>query len=96
MSSNYDGIRLPLDLLLVLDVDELELALTGKYAVEYEQEIQFCKNDEDLKELIEDMDNPKYYEIDDIELDRIQAVIDLLNKSEDDAILSHIIDRIVR
>jgi hypothetical protein len=94
--SNFEGIRLPLDLLLVLDVDELEEALTSQYAVEYDQEIQFCKNHDDLIELIEDMDNPKYYEIDEIELDRIQAVIDLLNKSEDDQFLSHIINRIVR
>ncbi len=94
--SNFDGIRLPLDLLLVLDVDELEQALISKYAIEYDQEIQFCKDDDDLAELIEDMDNPKYYEMDDIELDRIQAVIDLLNKAEVDSILSHIIDRIVR
>lgn len=94
--NNCDGIRLPLDLLLVLDVDELEQALISKYAVEYDQEIQFCKDDDDLAELIEDMDNPRYYEMDDIELDRIQAVIDLLNKAEVDSILSHIIDRIVR
>ena len=94
--SNFEGIRLPLDLLLVLDADELEEAITAKYAVEYEQEIQFCKDDHDLKELIEDMDNPRYYEIDEIELDRIQAVVDLLNKAEDDQFLNHVINRIVR
>lgn len=36
-SSNFDGIRLPLDLLLVLDVDELDDALTCKFAIEYDQ-----------------------------------------------------------
>ena len=94
--SNFEGIRLPLDLLLVLDVEDLEDALHSEYAVECEQEIQFCKDSNDLKELIEEMDNPKYYQIDDIELDRIQAIIELLNKAEDDKLLSHIIDRIVR
>jgi hypothetical protein len=89
-------IRLPLDLLLILDTDDLENALNCKYAVEYEQEIQFCKNDDELQEIIEDMDSPKYYIIDDIEFDRIQAIIDLLNKSEEDILLSRILDRIVR
>ncbi len=89
-------IRLPLDLLLILDTEDLEHALNCKYAVEYEQEIQFCQDDDELHDMLEDMDNPNYYRIDDIESDRIQAIIDLLNKSEEDAVLGRIIDRIVR
>ena len=89
-------IRLPLDLLLILDTEDLEHALNCEYAIEYEQEIQFCKDDDELQEIIEDMDNPKYYKIDDIENDRIQAIIDLLNKSEEDVMLGRILDRIVR
>lgn len=91
-----DGLRLPLDLLLIHDVESLEEALICKYAIEHEQEIQFCKDDEELKEVIEDLENPKYYEIDEIELDRIKAIIELLNKAEEDSILGHIIDRIIR
>lgn len=93
---NYEGIRLPLDLILIHDVESLEDALLSKYAVEHEQEIFFIKNDEDLQEFIEDLDSPIYYELDDIEFDRIKAVIDLLNRCENDHILSHIVDRIVR
>ncbi len=89
-------LRLPLDLLIILDVETLEDALVCEYAVEYENEIKFCKNEDDLSMVIEDMDGAKYYKIDDIELDRIQAIIDLLNRSEEDPILSHILDRIVR
>lgn len=89
-------VRLPLDLLLILDADVLEEALTCKYAVEHEFEIQFCKNDEDLEATIEDLEGAKYYVIDDIEHDRIQAIIDLLNLAEENAILGHVLDRIVR
>jgi hypothetical protein len=90
------GLRLPLDLLLIHDSEDLEDALTSKWAIEHEHEIFFCKTDDDLKDLIQDFENYKYYEIDDIESDRIKAVIDLLNKAETDNMLSHILDRIVR
>lgn len=89
-------VRLPLDLLIIHDVDVLEEALTCKYAVEHEHEIQFCKDDEDLEATIEDLEGVKYYTIDDIEHDRIQAIIDLLNMAEENAILGHVLDRIVR
>ena len=39
---------------------------------------------------------PKWYAIDTIENDRIRAVIDLLNMAENNKMLGHIIDRIVR
>lgn len=90
------GIRLPLDLLLIHDVETLEEALHCRYAVEHEHEINFCKNDTELQEFIEDLENYVYYEIDEIELDRIHAIIDLLNMAEDNNILGHVIDRIVR
>jgi hypothetical protein len=89
-------LRLPLDLLLIHDVDSLEEALSCRYAVEHENEIQFCKNDEDLQEALADLEGYKYYTIDDIETDRIQAIIDLLNHAENDNLLGHILDRIVR
>lgn len=97
MSDISDDIRLPLDLLLIHDVESLEDALECQYAVEHEAEIFFCQNDESLEALKEDLgEDVKYYTIDDIENDRIRAVIDLLNKSEEYAFLGHIIDRIVR
>jgi hypothetical protein len=90
------GLRLPLDLILVHDVEDLEEALSAKWAVEHEQEIFFCQTDDDLEDLVQDFDNYTYYQLDDIENDRIKAVIDLLNRAEEDNILSHILDRIVR
>jgi hypothetical protein len=90
------GLRLPLDLLLVHDVDDLEEALTAKWAVEHEQEIFFCQTDDDLDDLVQDFDVYTYYQLDEIENDRIKAIIDLLNRAEEDNILSHILDRIVR
>lgn len=90
------GLRLPLDLLLIHDSEDLEESISCKWAVEHEQEIFFCKDDDDLQDLIQDFEKYKYYKIDEIELDRIKAVIDLLNKSETDNFLSHILDRIVR
>lgn len=98
MANNFDGLHLPLDLLLLHDVDALEDALSCKYAVEHEQEIQFCEDDDDLQSILEDLDpeSVKYYEIDEIESDRINAIIDLLNKAEEDNILGHILDRIIR
>jgi hypothetical protein len=89
-------VRLPLDLLLIQDVDILEEALHCKYAVEHEGDIKFCKNDDDLDEFLLELEDYKYYEIDDIEHERINAIIDLLNKAENDTILGHILDRIVR
>lgn len=96
MATQKTDIRLPLDLLLILDVEILEEGLSSKYAVEYENEITFCKDQDDLDETICDMDNPNYYPIDEIELDRIQAIIELLNRAENDNILGHILDRVVR
>ena len=64
--------------------------------MEHEQEIFFCQTDDDLTDLVQDFEQYKYYRIDDIENDRIRAVIDLLNKAEIDNTLSHILDRIVR
>lgn len=90
------GIRLPLDLLLIHDAEDLEEALTSKWAVEHEGEIFFCQNDDDLEDLVLDFENYVYYEIDEIETDRIKAIIELLSRAEDDNILGHIIDRIVR
>lgn len=90
------GIRLPLDLIIVHDSEDLEEALSCKWAVEHEQEIFFCKTDDDLADLVLDFDRYVYYQIDEIELDRIQAIIDLLNQAENDNVLSHILDRIVR
>jgi len=97
MTTPSDDIRLPLDLLLINDVDSLENALDAKYAVEHEAEIFFCQNDESLQALKDDLgEDIKFYEIDVVENDRIKAVIELLNKSEEDLFLGHIIDRIVR
>ena len=93
-SSN--GVRLPLDLLLIHDVEDLEEALRSKWAVESDGEIIFLMNKKDLEEFVLDLDEYKYYGIDEIEHDRIRAVIDLLNKAEDDNILDHIINRLVR
>lgn len=94
--SSSSDLRLPLDLLIILDVETLEEAMTSEYAVEYESEIRFCKNDTDLATVIEDMEDARYYKVDEIEHDRIQAIIDLLNKAEEDPLLGHILDRIVR
>jgi len=94
--TKHIGIRLPLDLILIHDVEDLEEALHAKWAIEHEQEIFFCQTDDDLEDLVQDFENYTYYRIDEIELDRIKAIIDLLNKSEDDKILGHILDRIVR
>jgi PHD/YefM family antitoxin component YafN of YafNO toxin-antitoxin module len=91
-----NGIRLPLDLLLVHDVEDLEEALRSKWAVESDGEIIFLLNKKDLEEYVLDLDEYKYYSIDEIEHDRIRAVMDLLNKAEDDNILDHIINRLVR
>jgi hypothetical protein len=92
-----DEIRLPLDMLLIHDVDDLEEALFAKFAVEFECEIHFCKNKTDLDSLILEFgDDAKWYAIDTIENDRIRAVIDLLNMAENNKMLGHIIDRIVR
>lgn len=95
-SESSNELRLPLDLILIHDVDSLEEALHCKYAVEHENEIQFCRDDAALQDIVEDLEGVKYYTIDDIETDRIQAVIDLLNRAEEDSTLSHILDRIVR
>lgn len=92
-----DDIRLPLDLLLINDVETLEEALICKYAVEHEAEIFFCKSSEILQEMKDELgDSIKSYSIDSIENDRIQAVIDLLNLAETDNYLSHLLDRMVR
>lgn len=90
------GLRLPLDLIIIHDVEDLEEALSAKWAVEHEHEIYFCQTDDDLEDLVQDFEKYVYYKIDEIEIDRIQAVIDLLNKAEEDNMLSHILDRIVR
>lgn len=92
-----DAIRLPLDLLLTHDVDDLENALTATFAVEFEHEIYFCHSQDDLNGLLEDFgDDARWYAIDDIELDRVEAIIELLNKAEDDRFLGRLLDRIVR
>ena len=93
---DHIGVRLPLDLLLIHDVEDLEESLNCKWAVEHEHEIFFCQTDDDLEDLVLDFETYVYYKIDDIETDRIQAIIDLLNRAEEDNILSHILDRIVR
>jgi hydrogenase maturation factor len=90
------GLRLPLDLLLIHDVEDLEEALRAKWAVESDGEILFISNKKDLEEYLSDLEEYKYYSIDEIEHDRIRAVIDLLNKAEDDALLDHIINKLVR
>lgn len=90
------GLRLPLDLLLIHDVEDLEESLRSKWAVESDGEIIFFMNKKDLEEYILELEEYKYYGIDEIEHDRIRAVIDLLNKAEDDNILDHIINRLVR
>ncbi len=92
-----DIIRLPLDLLLVNDVETLEDALSSTYAIEHEAEIFFCKSIECLESYKEDFgENINYYKIDDIEIDRIKSVIDLLNMADENKILGHILDRMVR
>jgi hypothetical protein len=88
--------RLPLDLLLILDAETLEEALNCKYAVEHENEIQFCRDDDDLHATVEELDGAKFYTIDEIETDRIEAIIELLNMAEHDNLLGHVLDRIVR
>lgn len=90
-------IRLPLDLLLIHDSEALEESISCKYAIENDGEIIFCHDDSDLEDYQEELgEHIKYYEIDDIEQDRIKAVIDLLNKAEEDAYLGHLLDRLVR
>lgn len=92
-------LRLPLDLLLINDVETLESALESNYALEFECEISFFHTKKDLEEelrSIGDQDHIKWYKIDEIENDRIKAVIDLLNMAEENNILGHILDRIVR
>lgn len=92
-----DEIRLPLDMLLINDVESLEDALHARYAVEFECEIFFCRRKSDLNELLSAYgEDAKWYELDTIENDRIRAVIDLLNMAENNKILGHVIDRIVR
>lgn len=93
-----DIVRLPLDLLMSSDVDTLETALSCQYALEHESEIFFCEGALELKRMKEDLgeENVIFYTIDDIEYDRIQAVIDLLNLCEDNAVVGHLIDRMVR
>jgi hypothetical protein len=81
---------------MILDTDTLEEALVSEWAVEYECEIRFCKNNDDLAVVLEELEGAKYYKIDEIEFDRIQAIIDLLNRAEEDPILGHLLDRIVR
>jgi hypothetical protein len=93
---NGSGLRLPLDLLLCCDVDTLEEALQAQYAFEFECEIYFCKTQADLEASLQEYDDPHWYQLDDIENDRIMAVIDLLNKAEEDIMLGHILDRIVK
>lgn len=99
-SGNFsDGdIRLPLDILLVHDVDYLEDGLNCTFALIHENDIHFCKNKKVLENMIEEMeiDTPKWYEIDEVEKDRICAVIDLLNMADENTVLSHILDRLVR
>jgi hypothetical protein len=96
LEENTD-IRLPLDLLLILDVEELENALICNYAVESDGEITFYSSNSDAETFVDELeDNYKVYRIDEIEHDRIQAIIDLLNKAENDTILGHILDRVVR
>ena len=91
-------IRLPLDLLMSLDVDTLENALSCQYALEHESEIFFCESGIELKRMKEDLgeENVVFYTIDDIEYDRIQAVIDLLNYCEENNVVGHLVDRMVR
>jgi hypothetical protein len=96
MTDSSSDFRLPLDLLLIHDVETLEDALKCQYAVEHENEIQFCKDKDELEAIIEDLEGAKYYTIDDIESDRIEAIIDLLNLAEKDNLLGHVLDRIVR
>lgn len=92
-----DDIRLPLDMLLLNDVDSLEDALSSKYALEFECEIYFCRTKKQIKELLLEFgEDVKWYEIDDIENDRIRAAIDLLNMAEENQYISHIVDRLVK
>jgi len=91
-------LRLPLDLLLVHDVETLETeALHSKFAVQFECELYFCRSKEDLDALLEEYgDDAIWYQVDSIEYDRIGAIIDLLNMAEEQQYLGHVLDRIVR
>lgn len=90
-------LRLPLDLLLIHDVEALEESINCKYAIENDGEIIFCHDTDELEDYqMEFGDNMKFYQMDEIERDRIKAVIDLLNKAEEDNYLGHLLDRLVR
>jgi hypothetical protein len=91
-----DDIRLPLDMLLIHDVEMLEYSLVCKFAMEFESEIYFCKTKSELKDFIREHEDVRWYEIDDIEHDRIRAVMDLLNMAETNQTLGTIIDRLVK
>lgn len=92
-----DDIRLPLDMLLLNDVDTLEDSLNSKYALEFECEIYFCRTKKEINEMLSEFgDDVKWYEIDSIENDRIRATIDLLNMAEENKYISHIVDRLVK
>jgi len=96
LEDSTSGLRLPLDLLLIHDVEDLEDSLSAKWVVESDGAITFHKTDYDLELFVEDLDEFKYYQLDDIEHDRIHAAIELLNKAEDDNFLDHILNRLVR
>ena len=90
-------LRLPLDLLLIHDVEDLEDSLRSKYAIEHKSELIFCKTEDELNDYkLEFGEDVKYYEMDEIETDRIQAVIDLLNLGEEQSYFGHLIDRLVK
>lgn len=89
-------LRLPLDLLLVHDVETLETAITAAFAIEADGEIYFCRDQSELDGYLDTYPTSKWYEVDSIESDRVRAVIDLLNKADEDPLLDHILDRIVR
>jgi hypothetical protein len=92
-----EEIRLPLDLLIVSDAEDLENGISSKYAVINEAELIFCKDEEELEDLKKDLgESVRIMEMDEIETDRIRAVIDLLTKAEEDNYLSHLLDRMVR
>jgi hypothetical protein len=94
-----DDLRLPLDILLTCDAEYLEEALLCRYAIEHEGEIFFCRDEKNLLDMKYEMelaDDFRHYIIDEIENDRIQAVIDLLSHSEENSYISHLIDRLVR
>ena len=91
-----DYIRLPLDLLLIHDVEMLEYSLLCKYAMEFESEIYFCRTKAELKDFLQEHDDVRWYEIDDIEHDRIYAVMELLNMAESNKTLGALIDRLVK